>query len=354
MTQDLQAIIDANSGGASHTPLARAQPIPYADLNALNQPGDLPQISPALLSTLAILVAQGNLSPKLLKVDDAGSLRVASRLNTITRLTAPLPALATVAQVLDTSGLFPGDHVALITDGNPNVDCVDVVVKKIDSPTQVEFVATCNAVGFQPGDWLIGEQVVNIRQIFEAVDISDRAARLLGQTDVTDRAARQLGFVTAGLKADTGFQMNGATGSVSGDFFSYIDNNGDRAQSVRMRRIPSNLWQSFSFGAGQTPLVTFTANPGFAIVIDDWEATLNNVSGAAGFSVLCAFNSTGAGAKQIWGTRLSCTATNNTNDKSRANSAHLSTVAGQGLTIGYGAALPAGYGADISYAWHIE
>lgn len=174
MSVDAAGFVQDEASGlfVPSVPQARRSVIPWADLNAADPPYRWSQISPDLLSTLAVLSAQGVDRPRLLSVDDAGALKVGSRINAITTLGAPLAALATVATVKDTSQFFPGDHVSLVKNGAPASICTDVIVKSIDSPTQMTFNATCAGLSFAVGDFVIGEQTVQVRNIFNPVHLT--------------------------------------------------------------------------------------------------------------------------------------------------------------------------------------
>jgi hypothetical protein len=170
----IDAAFAQDSGTGLFVPVAavaRRSVIPWDDLNAANIPLEWSQISKDLVTSLSILAAQGADAPKLLSVDSQNNLRVGARLNASTKFAAHFVGGSTVATVLDTSDFLPGDHVALLTNGAPGSVCIDVVIFSIDSPTQMTFVASCVGQSFNPGDFVVGEQVVNIRQIFEGVNI---------------------------------------------------------------------------------------------------------------------------------------------------------------------------------------
>lgn len=171
MSDDAASFVldDASGLFVPSAPKARKDVVPWDDLNALNVPFEYSAISHDLLTSLAVLVAQGINRPRLLTVDASGALKVGARINAVTRLTAPLAAAATQAMVEDTSSFFPGDHVSIVANGAPNSVCTDVVVKSIDDATNMQFVATCSALSFSVGDYVIGEQVANIRRIYESV-----------------------------------------------------------------------------------------------------------------------------------------------------------------------------------------
>jgi hypothetical protein len=168
---NLDSFEEDASTDAQPTPLVRRTVIPYDDLDVANRPERWSVLSTDLISTLSILSAQGEVGPKLLSVDAAGNLRVGARVNALTRLGAALAGGATVAKVLNTSDFFPGDHVTLVQNGAPANVCTNVVIQSVDSLTQMTFVATCPAINFSVGDYVVGEQVINIRNIFKPVSI---------------------------------------------------------------------------------------------------------------------------------------------------------------------------------------
>jgi len=226
---------------------------PWADLNATDIPSDYPQVSPDLLQALAVLVAQGFEGAELLKTNAIGDLRVGARINAVTKLTAPLPALATAAMVQDTSGFITGDHVVLVSATTPSALCTDVVIKQVIDDRNMEFAATCGAFGFQPGDYVIGEQTVNIRQIYEGVQLK-------------------------GLHVNVAISPSGT-----------LDNNVMTTNTIyNHKRLAVDPVRSTDFNGVQVNIspgiATLTFGPfgaGFRAVIKDFTAALDNRSGAA-------------------------------------------------------------------------
>lgn len=313
--------------------------VPYADLNALNQPGDLNQITNNLVSTLAVLSAQSSGGPKLLGVDDTGALKVAARMNAVTRLTAPLAGGATIAQVLDTSQFFAGDHVSLITNGTPSSDCTDIVVKQIDSPTQIEFAATCGSVSFNPGDYLVGEQVVNVRQIFEAVDVSDRSNRALGNVNINSLVAGR----SAGI---FGASATGAQSLTAG-----VNNANQAYLGVWAVNDPPSIYFASNFGVGATPSVSIPPLSGLSIDLLHWSTVISNVSGAASSVIFVTVTTTGTGGHTMWVEHLGVPNVVGSTAEVPNNPVRIVSAPGQGMTVAWTAAVPAGYGADINLAY---
>lgn len=234
-------------------PQARRSVLPWGDLNVVDPPYAWSQISPDLLSTLAVLVAQGIDRPRLLTVDASGALKTSSRVNAVTRLGASLPALATVATVLDTSQFFPGDHVAILANGAPANVCVDVIVKSIDSPTQMTFAATCGSVGFAVGDFVVGEQTINIRQIFEAIQL-------------------QWQLVQTAVGSPGVFDANPATTTTI---------NGHRRIAVDAMRGADSHGTVFNATPGAASITFSAPGAGFYLVVKDVVAISDNRTGAA-------------------------------------------------------------------------
>lgn len=244
---------DELSSASSDVAQARRTVLPWADLNALDPPLRWSQIAPDLLSALAVMVAQGVDRPRLLGVDATGALKVGSRINAVTTLGASLPANATVATVLDTSQFFPGDHVSLVKNGAPQSVCVDVIVKSVDSPTQMTFVATCSSLSFGVGDFVIGEQTVQVRNVFNPVPIAGKSVlTAIGVVNPLDNEV---------MMTDT---INGH-------------------QRLAVDPVRSVDWQKqvVNVTPGAASVTQAAAGVGFKLVVKDLFWTVDNRSGAA-------------------------------------------------------------------------
>lgn len=168
---DLESIIQANSGGVGSNPLSRRQIIPYDDLQALNTPGALNSLSNDVVTTLAILAAQGPKAPRLLSCDDQGRARVQAANASITQLTAPLAALATTATVKDSSAFYVGQAVTLAANDGTGNTCSPVFIKRIPDGNTIQFLATCSSFGFNIGDFVVGGGDVRVTNVVSPVNI---------------------------------------------------------------------------------------------------------------------------------------------------------------------------------------
>ena len=171
MTDALQAAIEAASGNVSSTPLSRVQVIPYADLQVLNQPANLNQISNDLIPTLAILVGQGPVKPLLLRTDTIGNLKTTTTAATITTLTAPLPGGQVNASVQDSGSFYPGQITSLVSKDGSVGACTEVQVQAIPDNHTIVFSGTCNGHDFKIDDFVVGGGDTRVTQVVSPVPI---------------------------------------------------------------------------------------------------------------------------------------------------------------------------------------
>ena len=249
---------------------ARRNVVPWEQLGILNPPEKWSEVSGDLISTLAVLVAQGQTGPTLVKADAAGDLRVGARINAVTKLSAPLAAGATLATVLDTTDFFPGDKVVIVANGAPDTVCANITVKSIFSDTTMEFAATCSSISFNPGDYVVGEAVVHIRTVFDAPAI-------------------------AGFKVNTAI---GAPGTTDSSVMNTTTIKGHRRLATDPER--SYDWDNVTdpgLGA-QASIATSSFGVGFCSVASMVMASIENVSGAAIVAYMELFNGSAAGGNR--------------------------------------------------------
>lgn len=161
----LDSMVQDAASGLFVPAQARRSVIPYADLQALNPPVTNPQISPDLLSALAILVAQGPNTPLLLTTDANGRLQVAGTAASITTFTQGFTGGTTVAHVRDTSSFFPGQFVTLVGTVSGTGDCTAVGITKIPDSQTLVFNSTCGGFNYVVGDFIVGGGEVKVTQI---------------------------------------------------------------------------------------------------------------------------------------------------------------------------------------------
>lgn len=150
---------------------ARRSVVPYSDLQALNPPTTNPQISPDLLSALAILVAQGPNSPLLLTTDANGRLQVAGTSASSTTFTQAFTGGGTTAHVRDTSSFYPGQFVTLIGAVSGTGACTAVIVNKIPDSQTLVFNSTCNGFNYTVGDFVVGGGDVRVSSVTVPINL---------------------------------------------------------------------------------------------------------------------------------------------------------------------------------------
>lgn len=169
MSTDLDKLVADASANITNAPLSRVQVLPYADMQALNQPPDLNQFSNDLVSTLAVLAAQGPVNPVLLGADATGRLRTSTAPASLTTLTAPLAGGAITATVQDSSDFYPGQVVSLVSKDGSVGTCTDVQVNAVPNINTLVFAATCTGHNFSIGDFVVGGGDVRVTQVLVPV-----------------------------------------------------------------------------------------------------------------------------------------------------------------------------------------
>lgn len=110
----LAGFAESDTGLLVPRSLAKRRVIPYDDLSADGIPTQRAAITPDLLSTLAILVAQGPTVPRMIRGDDAGRLRVDADLNTTALIARPQIVNDTQILLSDFTFLGAGDAFMVI------------------------------------------------------------------------------------------------------------------------------------------------------------------------------------------------------------------------------------------------
>jgi hypothetical protein len=169
VTDTLADIIRANSPGIVLPTSARRQVVPYDDMQALDPPVDLPQIGTDLLTTLAVLAAQGPDKPRLMSADTNGALIVNSQINQVTTFIAPFTGGQLTAQVKDTTGFAPGTRVTMISQSFGGAVCTAITVTSVIAPHTLNFFATCTGQNFVVGDYVIGHPRTDVETVINPV-----------------------------------------------------------------------------------------------------------------------------------------------------------------------------------------
>jgi hypothetical protein len=308
-----------DTGSGVFVPRAVINPIPYTDLNATDPPVARPQISPDLLSALAILVAQSPQGPKLLRSATDGRLRTLARLNTSTFLTDVVTAGATTLNVDDTTEMEVGDQLTLVSKANPAQTCPQCTVLTIPDIHTVTIVNTCATFSWVPGDRVIVEQVVDIRAIIDTV------------------------------KLEVAHWNNafGSSGTSKGALWGVLDNRGFTSLMVRDQGMPALASTAVKFGATTVPSIGFGASTGIALSVRSWAASIANFTPAGNpFSVDVVIASTGGTPATLWGEALAISAAVGGWARVGSDSPNLTTNPGQGITLSIPQTVPAN-----AYAW---
>lgn len=195
---------------------ARRQVIPYDDLQALNPPLTNPQISADLISTLAVLVAQGANGPRLLSADINGRLQTVAPAAAITKLTDSLIAPAATAHVADSSPFYPGQSVSLVGTVSGEATCTAVLIKSIPDVHTIVFNGICTGFSYQPGDEVVGGGDTRVTSVLVPVDIG-------GATTVLPPGAPNPGDQNVSLTGNIAGHKRFATDSErSWDWFKFV------------------------------------------------------------------------------------------------------------------------------------
>lgn len=253
MSTTLADFIQDNSSGLFIPPQARRQVIPYDDLQALATPTQLSQISPDLLSALAILTAQGPDRPRLLTADANGSLVTAAQINTVTTFIAPFTGGGLTAQIKDVTGFAPGMKVTMTSANFGGAVCSAVTVTSVKPPHTINFFATCTGQDFVVGDFIVGHGRVDVESILLPVSIGGQSVlTAVGFVGTPDNQV----MMTTTIRGHRRFAV---------DDIRSIDGNAS-VQQVQPAAATINIP---AFGAG------------FRAVVDWFEFSLLNNSGAA-------------------------------------------------------------------------
>lgn len=297
MSTDLDKLVADASGNLQATPLSRKQVIPYADLDALNQPAELNQLTNNLVPTISVLSAQGPDTGKLLRASDVGALYSAASTNFNAHV-------ASHANVGDKSFLVDdpswpeqaGWFWIVQSPAHGSLEQGPFFAFTGSDPHEV-VIGVPLGLTLDPGDVVFSVPQVGLFGSLNAVDVVDRAARLLGRVTVDDLAP------TVNFGA--------------------------------------------SFANPNTPGFTIPAVSGLAVHLLYFCVIINNVSGATAYSTNITLASTGTGAVNLWFGHAGTPNVNGSTDYMPKSPFQVITQPGQGLSIACGVAVPAGYGVDI-------
>lgn len=312
------------SGSSDSATQARRLILPYDDLQILAPPERNLNVSADLLSALSVLVAQGPDKPRLLTSDVEGFLRVAGRLNVVTQLVAGFSGVATTLLVKDSTGIFPGDHISLVSSSVPGQTCVDVVVNSIPDGQTIKVNGTCAGQTWSVGDSVVGEQVVNIRQIFEAVRVA---------------AGGQVQILGASAGTDNSLEIA-------------LDNQGLRALIVRDGGLPTSASSGAFFNAGVTPSLSFAPVAGRSYIVHAYNATIGTTV-ATGLAESALITEVGAGGNTLWADALAIPAVANSSAGARLGNCRIATRQGFGVQIAMNNVLAAGQFATLALAVYL-
>lgn len=155
MTDPLAAAFAQTDSGLFYPAQARREVFPWDDLQAVSPPTGYTNIIHELVATLAIAVGQGPTVPRLIRATDQGELFTVSRPNIVTTLTAPVVDTDRTLQVLDSTGIFIGQTLVLISATGANTGCGGIAVRGVPDSTHINVVSLCTGLSFLPGDYVV-------------------------------------------------------------------------------------------------------------------------------------------------------------------------------------------------------
>lgn len=355
MSADLQAIIDANSGNVNNGPLSRRQVVPYAALQALNTPSDLNEIANALISTLAILVAQGKDTPVLLSADAQGRLITSAAGNSIAKFAAPFTGGATVAQVVDSSGFYPGQLVSFASATGSGAACGGMTCESVPDSTHIMVFSSCVGQNFVPGDFIIGKSSFALDPTGLVVPVSGSVS-ITGTPNVAVTNTPNVNVVNAAevIGLISGVVDIGGSSPPTIPVFVYgtHDNNGVNVLGADVRGWPCGFQAGFNFLAGTTPSMVFAAIPGNALMLQSYRVTVGTTA-ASGIDELISISEVGAGGNTLWTDSVGIPAVAGTVYGTGETDLKISTRKGFGIQLTCNNALLANQFASVSMCGYI-
>lgn len=341
----LDSMVQDASSGLFVPPQSRRQVLPWADMNALAIPERLSQVSPDLISALAVLVAQGPQGSKLVGADMLGRLLATASLNPVTKLTQPYHSGDLVVHVVDSSAFFPTQAASLLPANAGGNTCVGLSIQGIVDATTIKLNNDCGGQVFNIGDYFVGAPIVtSFNNLFNS-DVTDRAARLLGHVTVDS------GNVEADALVNNSVGIYGKSASGNQHPTASVDNANQVHLNVRATADPPTVCAGFNFGPGAVVSVSIPAISGFCIDLLSWSSGIGNVSGAGAGICFVTVKSTGTGGSTLWAGHLGVPATVGDTNEIPDAPVRLVTQPGQGITLAWDINVPGGYGATINCAY---
>lgn len=343
----LDSMVQDASSGLFVPPQARRPVIPWDDLQALATPSTLSQISPDIISALAILVAQGKDKPRLLSVDAQGALVANSRINSLARFTDSFVGGSTLVPVDDTTGFYPGQSVSFASATGGPAACGGMTIESIPSLTSLRVFASCGGQNFVPGDFVIGKGQVTIDPTGTTIPVTGSVS-ISGTPNVNVTNLAEFIPVTGNV-----IEIGGVTGaSVNETIWGTADNNGFTATLNDPRGLPCGFSAGMFFGGGVTPSITFAAVTNRALMVHAYRASLGTgVATAVAESVL--INEVGSGGLTLWADSLAVPAVIDSGDTAGQSDLRIATRRNFGLTIVMNNALVAGQFATLAICGYI-